>query len=111
MPTIFEPGELHEMDKDHMKVTTLADQAMLGTNALQVERVLLEANAKSSIYGPVDAERFLYVIHGKGRTNVGEQVFPLEPESVLWLEKYETFTLEAAGSDLEVLLCQAPAMD
>lgn len=110
MPTIFEPNELPEKDRDQSKVTTLANQTMLGTDALQVERILLEANTKSTPYDATDAERFLYVIHGKGQAYIGEEVFPLEAESVLWLEKHDTFTLQAGGSQLEVLLCQARAM-
>jgi len=34
---------------------------------------------------------------------------PLNAESVLWLEKKESFHLEAGSDGLEVLLCQAPA--
>jgi quercetin dioxygenase-like cupin family protein len=111
MPTIFQPSDLPVVNENQSAITTLANQAMLGTDALQVERILLEANAKSRTYDAADAERFLYVIRGRGRANIGEEAFPLETESVLWLEKHDVFTLEADGSEMEVLLCQAPAME
>jgi hypothetical protein len=51
------------------------------------------------------------VIRGKGQAYVGQQAFPLSNESVLWLEKEDTFYMEAGLEGLEVLLCQAPAAE
>jgi Pirin C-terminal cupin domain. len=108
MPTIFEPKNLPVTDKNGANITTLANRGMLGTNALQVERVMLEASAKSSKFKAVDAERFVYVMRGKGQAYVSEQAFPLDVESMLWLEKDEALYLEAGTDGLEVLLCHAP---
>jgi redox-sensitive bicupin YhaK (pirin superfamily) len=108
MPTIFEPKDLPVTEMNDVNITTLANRAMLGTNALQVERIILEASAKSATFEAVDAERFLYVIRGKGQAFVSEQAFPLDAESMLWLEKDEPFYLEADTDGLEVLLCHAP---
>jgi len=108
MPTIFEPKDLPVTEMNGVNITTLANRAMLGTNALQVERIMLEASAKSSTFEAVDAERFLYVVRGKGKAFVGEQAFPLNAESMLWLEKGDTFYMEAGADGLEVLLCHAP---
>jgi quercetin dioxygenase-like cupin family protein len=109
MPTIFETKELPVTEKNGVKIATLANQTMLGTNALQVERIVLRPGGKSDPYPPSEAERFLYVIRGKGQVQVGQQLFPLEAESVLWLEKGDTFTLAADPEGLDVLLCHAPA--
>lgn len=109
MPTIFEPKDLPVTEKNGVNVATLANQAMLGTKALQVERITLEAGAKSSTFEVFENERFAYVIRGKGQACVAEQEFPLEAESVLWLEKGDAFYLEAGADGLEVLLCHAPA--
>jgi len=109
MPTIFEPKEFSVKKKNGAHMAVLANYAMLGTNALQVERIELEAVAKTSLFEAVDAERFVYVIRGRGRASAGEQEFPLDAESVLWLEKGDTFYLEAGADGLEVLLCRAPA--
>jgi redox-sensitive bicupin YhaK (pirin superfamily) len=109
MPTIFEPDDLSSIQKNGTRIATLANPAMLGTDALQVERIELQAATKTSLYGAADAERFIYVIRGKGQAHVGNQMFPLAEESLLWLEKEDSFSLEAGADGLEVLLCQAPA--
>lgn len=43
MPTIFEPDKLPVRHQNGTTYTTLADAAMLGVDALQVERISLEA--------------------------------------------------------------------
>lgn len=108
MPTIFESQGLPIDEKTGVKIATLANPAMLGTDALQVQRITLEANMKSEEFGVENAERFVYVARGKGQGLVGDQAFPLEAESVLWLEKGDAFHLEAGTDGLEVLLGRAP---
>ena len=109
MPTIFEPNDLPIRNQDGVTYTALANAAMLGADALQVERVALEAGKKSEPAGAVDAERFLYVIHGIGQAHVGDETFPLVPESMLWIEAGDTYSLEAGAEQFEVLICRAPA--
>jgi len=109
MPTIIEPNDLPVRNEDGATYTTLANSAMLGGDALQVERVTLDAGKSSEPAGAVDAERFLYVIQGSGQALVGSETFPLAPESMLWIESGDTFTLEAGSEELEVLICKAPA--
>lgn len=111
MPMIFEPSDLSRTGSDEATVVRLANPEMLGTNALQVERILLQPGARSSSYQPRDVERFVYVIRGKGKAQVGDQSLTLEPESVLWLETGDAFSLQAEQEELEVLLCHAPARD
>ena len=109
MPTIFEPNDLPVRNKDGVTYTTLADAAMLGADALGVERVALGASKSSEPTTSVDVERFLYVIQGSGQAQVGGEAFPLASESMLWIEPGDTFTLEAGAGGLEVLVCKAPA--
>jgi quercetin dioxygenase-like cupin family protein len=109
MPTIFESNDLPVRNQAGVAYTTLANAAMLGTDALGVERVILEAGKNSEPVSAVDAERFVYVIQGSGQAQVGGEAFPLAPESMLWIEPGDTFTLEAGADGLEVLVCQAPA--
>lgn len=109
MPTIFEPNDLPVRNKDGVTYTTLANAPMLGADALQVERVKLDAGKSSEPATAVDVERFLYVIHGAGQTQVGQETFSLSTESMLWLESGDTFTLKAGADGLEVLVCRAPA--
>jgi len=109
MPTIFKPNDLPVRDEAGAKFITLANPAMLGADALQVERVSVTAGEKSEPSSAVDAERFLYVIQGSGQAQVGDETFPLAPESMLWIESGDTVTLEANAEGLEVLVCKAPA--
>lgn len=108
MPIIFEPKDLPIDEKIGVKIATLANQAMLGTDALQVRRISLEASTKSESFEAENAERFVYVVRGKGQAHAGDQAFPLDAESVLWLEKGDAFHFEASTNGLEVLLCHAP---
>jgi len=109
MPTIFEPKELPIDEKTGVKIATLANQAMLGTDALQVKRITMDSNSKSEAFGEENAERFVFVISGKGQAQVGSEAFPLETESVLWLEKNDSFHFETDTDELDLILCYAPA--
>ena len=108
MPTIFEPKDLPLDEKTGVKIATLANQAMLGTDALQVKHITLNTNSKSETFGTENAERFIYVISGKGQGQVGSESFLLEAESVLWLEKTDSFHFETETNELELLICYAP---
>jgi len=109
MPTIFEPNDLPVRNEAGVTYITLANPAMLGADALQVERVSLEAGKKSEPISAAQAERFLYVIQGSGQVQVGSETFPLASESMLWIEPGDTFALEAGADGLEVLVSHAPA--
>lgn len=108
MPIILEPKDLTVIQKHGASIAVLADESKIGTNALQVERIELKADAKTSLYEAADAERFIYVIRGNGGAYVRDQEYPLEAESVLWLAREEQFYLEAEAGGLDVLLCRAP---
>ncbi len=109
MPTIFEPEDLPVTRQNGLSLTTLADAAMLGTDALAVERITLDANANSPDFEAANIERFLYVIRGVGGAHVGGQILPLEPESILWIEADDSYSLHSGAQGLEVLICRAPA--
>jgi quercetin dioxygenase-like cupin family protein len=109
MPTIFEQNDLPVRNQTGATYTTLANAAMLGADALQVERVTLDTGKSSEPASTVDAERFVYVIQGSGQALVGSETFPLAPESMLWIEPGDTFALEAGADGLEALVCRAPA--
>ena len=111
MPTIIDSNDLPVSAKNGVQTATLANPTMLGTNALQVERIEVQAGGKTSMFEASDSERFIYVIRGKGLAQVGEQAFPLEDESVLWLDKEDAFHLEASAEGLELLLCHASARE
>ncbi len=107
MPTIFSPADLKTTRVGGAAHTTLADPAMLGSDALQVEHVTLDASAKTPAIAAPDGEHFLYVIRGTGTARVGAGMFPLEAESMLWLEAGDEYSIEAGAEGLEVLRCTA----
>ena len=109
MPTIFEPKDLAVTHQDGFSLTVLANAKMHGTDALAVDRITLDANVSTSTYEVLNVERFLYIIRGAGEAQVGGQAFPLETESVLWIEAEDTYSLQSGADGLEVLLCRAPA--
>jgi len=109
MPNILEPKDIRAIKKNGGKVAVLADYATLGTNALQVERIEIQESARTDVFEAVDAERFVYVIRGSGQARIGQDQYRLAPESVLWLERQDAFSLEGGKGGLEVLLCRAPA--
>ncbi len=109
MPTVIHHSDLaatHARGITHM---LLANRARLGSSALHVDRVTLDAGVQAPPGPATDAERFLYVIGGKGVARVGVELFPLEPESILWLEPGDSYSLEAGAETLDVLVCRAPA--
>lgn len=108
MPTIFESKDLPLDERTGVKIATLANQAMLGTDALQVKHITLNENSTSESYDEENVERFVYVISGIGRAQVGNESFPLEAESVLWLDKSDSFHFATDTDKLELLLCNAP---
>ncbi len=109
MPTILQPDELPRLRQRGLSVTTLGTPATLGTEALRVEHIQMDANATTAPFGTAQAERFLYVIRGAGQAQAGGEEFALGPESMLWIEAQDSCTLESGPEGLEVLICRAPA--
>ncbi len=109
MPTILQPDELPRLRQKGLSLITLGTPATLGTDALRVERIQVDANITTAPFGAVQAERFLYVIRGVGQAQVEGQEFALAPESMLWIEAQDSCTLESGPEGLEVLICRAPA--
>ena len=109
MPTTFGPADLTTTRQAGVTHTMLANRALLGTDALQVEQITLEPGARTRPAQVSTSEHFVYVIRGAGHAYVGHDTFPLESESVLWLEPGDLFSLEAGADALAVLLCRAPA--
>lgn len=109
MPLVFEPKDLLVYRDEEAAHTTLADSTMLGTAALQIERLVLGPRGRTSFPSAMDGERFAYVVRGVGTAHVGREPYPLEPESMLWLEPGDSWFLEADTEGIEVLICRAAA--
>ena len=109
MPRIFGSDDLTTTRQAGVARTTLADRALLGSDALHVEQITLDPGARTQPAQASDAEHFIYVVRGAGQAHVGTESLPLEPESILWLEPGDTVTFEAGANALAILLCRAPA--
>lgn len=90
----------------------LGDERLVGPDllgvGLELRRLALAAGAQSTGIEAATGERVLYVVRGDGRAVVGDQVFSLEHESVLWLEPEDAPELTAGSGGLEVLIARAP---
>ena len=109
MPTIFSSAALTTTRQAGVAQTTHANRALLGSDALHVEQITLDPGVRTQPAQASDGEHFVYVMRGAGQAHVGTESFPLEPESILWLEPGDTYTFEAGANALTVLLCRAPA--
>lgn len=109
MALILEPKktELH-MQGEGWKVTTLADSSTIGSSAMVARRWSLDSQARTPLTSHGNYEEILYVISGSGEAVVGDQSFPLKPESILWLEAGDNYQLVAGETGLEILQGYAP---
>lgn len=96
------------MEGNGWKVFTLVDANTIGTSVIVARRWSLKAGVHTPETPHGDNEEMLYVITGNGKAIVNDQVFVLEPESMLWLEAGDRFQLIAGDSGLEILQGYAP---
>jgi len=109
MPTIFDPKDLSMTRQNNVAYTILANSSMIGSDALHIERVTLEAGSHTPPADAIPGEQFIYVVRGAGQAQIGEATYPLEHESILWIESGDAYSLKAGAEELEVLICRAPA--
>lgn len=89
--------------------TILTDRLVLGEAVMVTRRWSLKSNARGPETKHGDYEEMLFVISGGGTAHVGEALYTLERESMLWLEQGDAYYLEAGPDGLEVLQYCAPA--
>lgn len=109
MPIILKPERMQtETTGEGWTKITLADHHTIGTSAIVASRWSFEplATGPETIHGSTD--QLLYVISGSGRVRVNGDTLTLERESVLWLERGDTFQFLAGENGLEVLQGYAP---
>lgn len=109
MALILEPENIELYKKgEGWKVTTLADGSVIGSSAMVARRWSIDSHARTSQIQHGDYEEILFVISGSGEAIVGDLIFSLEPESLLWLEAGDKYQLVANETGLEVLQGYAP---
>ena len=70
---------------------------------MEVKRLILDPNIISPEFTHNDNDQLLYVIKGDGIAKVNSKEFPLDKESILWLESGEKYHFISGGLGLEIL--------
>ena len=78
------------------------------SKVMEVKRLILDPNIISPEFTHNDIDQLLYVIKGDGIAKVNSKDFPLDKESILWLESGEKYHFISGGLGLEILQATAP---
>ena len=78
------------------------------SQVMEVKRLILDPNIISPEFTHTDIDQLLYVIKGDGIATVNSKEFPLDKESILWLESGEKYHFISGSSGLEILQASAP---
>ena len=73
------------------------------SKVMEVKRLILDPNIISPEFTHNDIDQLLYVIKGDGIAKVNSKEFPLDKESILWLESGEKYHFISGGLGLEIL--------
>ena len=74
---------------------------------MEVKRLILDPNIISPEFTHNEIDQLLYVIKGDGIAKVNSKEFPLDKESILWLESGEKYLFISGGLGLEILQANA----
>lgn len=77
------------------------------SKVMEVKRLILDPNIISPEFTHNDIDQLLYVIKGDGIAKVNSKEFPLDKESILWLESGEKYLFISGGLGLEILQANA----
>ena len=77
------------------------------SKVMEVKRLILDPNIVSPEFTHNDIDQLLYVIKGDGIAKVNSKDFPLDKESILWLESGEKYHFISGGLGLEILQANA----
>jgi mannose-6-phosphate isomerase-like protein (cupin superfamily) len=109
MPKIINPDEMPVIQSDAgWTVRTVVDAKNIGVPAMVGKWWVFNPNVKSPLMTRGAADELLYVITGSGQAIVGDEIFDLDDESVLWVEEGESYQFIAGDDGLEILQGYAP---
>jgi quercetin dioxygenase-like cupin family protein len=109
MPIIINPDETRLTDQGKgWSETTLADSQAIGTPAMVARRLSFEPYTTGPLKAHGETEQLIYVIQGGGEAQVNSEVYPLDTESMLWLEPGDQYRFKAGADGLEILQGYAP---
>ncbi len=109
MPTLIDLDQMQTARTgDGWLEVTLADSRATGTAVMVVRRWILQPGAAGPETTHADADQLLYVARGGGKAVVDGKEFPLDHESILWLEPGEGYHFVAGPEGLEIIQGYAP---
>jgi quercetin dioxygenase-like cupin family protein len=109
MPVIIKANETRLTSQGEGWIeTTLADSHNIGTPAIVARRWSFEPYTLGPLNTHGVVEQLLYVIQGDGEVHVNGEVYPLEGETMLWLEPGDQYQFKAGTDGLEILQGYAP---
>lgn len=108
MPKIIQSENMPEQSGTGWSIRTIANAEEIGFPAMVARWWVIEAGAQAPEHQRGTSDELLYVIRGTGKAQVGEQVFELDDECVLWLDEGECVQFVAGEEGLEILQGYAP---
>lgn len=91
-----------------LQIKSITDALKPESQVMEVKRLIFDPNISGPEFTHTDIDKLLYVIKGDGIAKVDNQEFPLDKESILWLESGEKCQFIAGGMGLEILQGSAP---
>ncbi|MGH3067086.1 MAG: hypothetical protein ACRDMI_00710 [Streptosporangiaceae bacterium] len=108
MPVVRNRSEMTTRQGAGWTETVCADSAVFGAQVEMQARLFTLAPAAATPPVPIAAqEAMLYVAAGSGTAQVGEERYPLERESMLWLSPAAEVALTAGPDGLECMLARS----
>jgi quercetin dioxygenase-like cupin family protein len=108
MPVIVNSEVMQTKQGRDWTEITLADAQTIGAPAMVARRWVLAPGATGPELVQGDVDQLLYVIRGSGLALVNGREFPLDEESLLWVEAGERYHFVGGDEGLEILQGYAP---
>jgi len=109
MPVIITPDQTQTTRSgEGWQEITLADSRMTGTSAMIARRWTINPGVQTPQNTHGDTDQLLYVMRGGGKAIVDGVSYPLDHESIVWLDPGEVCHFVAGPEGLEILQGYAP---
>jgi mannose-6-phosphate isomerase-like protein (cupin superfamily) len=109
MPRIIKKKDIQcHLQIPGFQIKSVTETFNQDSKVLEVKLLILDSNIISPEFTHNDIDQLLYVIKGDGIATVNSEEFPLDKESILWLESGEKYHFISGGLGLEILQATAP---
>ena len=109
MPRIIKKADIQCQPQIHgFQIKSVTETLNQDSQVMEVKRLILDPNIITPEFTHTDIDQLLYVIKGDGIANVNSKEFPLDKESILWLESGEKYHFISGSLGLEILQATAP---